>query len=166
MRDAQGLQWGHRFTSVETRRFPVPPAAMQNASMGPPIYIGGNMSAFLPAYRVLIQLQWGHRFTSVETADVIVPVPLPKTLQWGHRFTSVETNTLLYRADIVQVASMGPPIYIGGNKSNPVYGDFHNSRLQWGHRFTSVETGWTWTPEACVWSASMGPPIYIGGNRR
>jgi len=137
---------------------------MQNASMGPPIYIGGNMSAFLPAYRVLIQLQWGHRFTSVETADVIVPVPLPKTLQWGHRFTSVETNTLLYRADIVQVASMGPPIYIGGNKSNPVYGDFHNSRLQWGHRFTSAETRVLICHLPMKVTASMGPPIYIGGN--
>ena len=36
------LQWGHRFTSVETAEYPEPTGGSGRASMGPPIYIGGN----------------------------------------------------------------------------------------------------------------------------
>ena len=60
------LQWGHRFTSVETASFRV-------------------------IFSRFPRLQWGHRFTSVETfLKPIQTIGLIK-LQWGHRFTSVET---------------------------------------------------------------------------
>jgi len=36
------LQWGHRFTSVETRKEIDVNMVRAIASMGPPIYIGGN----------------------------------------------------------------------------------------------------------------------------
>ncbi len=60
-------------------------------------------------------------------------------LQWGHRFTSVETQIKDSALLIGDRASMGPPIYIGGNSINPL----RRSRVS---------------------MASMGPPIYIGGN--
>ena len=39
------------------------------ASMGPPIYIGGNLVANLATNLTILALQWGHRFTSVETRE-------------------------------------------------------------------------------------------------
>ena len=38
------LQWGHRFTSVETFNNRIIHSPFNSASMGPPIYIGGNVS--------------------------------------------------------------------------------------------------------------------------
>jgi len=131
--------------------------------MGPPIYIGGNYSYYrdpdpqrscfngatdLHRWKLLLVgrisqppelLQWGHRFTSVETFTRLADPALKASLQWGHRFTSVET--ISQRLDIYETsdASMGPPIYIGGNNEKAI------DRL--AHR-----------------QASMGPPIYIGGN--
>ncbi len=60
-------------------------------------------------------------------------------LQWGHRFTSVETQPPSLADEVDALASMGPPIYIGGN-SEP--------DEEWLRKHV----------------ASMGPPIYIGGN--
>ena len=62
-------------------------------------------------------------------------------------------------------ASMGPPIYIGGNKRNIFHVGMESARLQWGHRFTSVETSPFANHVIQLKRASMGPPIYIGGNR-
>ena len=60
-------------------------------------------------------------------------------LQWGHRFISVETKENRRDPYQLSIASMGPPIYIGGNLQLSVY-------------------------VLDRYSASMGPPIYIGGN--
>ena len=108
------------------------------ASMGPPIYIGGN-EEFLAQFETFLMLQWGHRFTSVET-NVFRFSPFTAggfngatdlhrwkltlrseswlrrlKLQWGHRFTSVETQVFQHLTVFQIQASMGPPIYIGGN---------------------------------------------------
>ncbi len=132
--------------------------------MGPPIYIGGNFDGFLDNGFFNNRLQWGHRFISVETAEAdgspmpdgrlqwghrFISVETTKwsvrqysigiALQWGHRFISVETTELPRLLDALELASMGPPIYIGGNSQ--AY------RIRDGGD-----------------PASMGPPIYIGGN--
>ncbi len=109
------LQWGHRFTSVET---PTAPSCFPSSQ----------------------KLQWGHRFTSVETCSWKPTSRSLVTLQWGHRFTSVETSSTFYVTVENWTASMGPPIYIGGNEGRI-------RRLDPADR------------------ASMGPPIYIGGNK-
>ena len=109
------------------------------ASMGPPIYIGGNHPAS--------SCDWDRPRASMGPPIYIGGngehqelVPLPRV-----RFNGA---TDLYRwklphdrahAHAQQSASMGPPIYIGGNG------------IQGGTSFNSVV-------------ASMGPPIYIGGN--
>ena len=163
------LQWGHRFTSVETVQPPQPPRLPVHASMGPPIYIGGNCPEKNPEAACPPGLQWGHRFTSVETGSLRVSggrgwrrfngatdlhrwkqVPIPGVvwdelmLQWGHRFTSVETGTPAPGGGGVGGASMGPPIYIGGNLPSVCLGKSQWNTLQWGHRFTSVETRLYW----------------------
>ncbi len=87
------LQWGHRFTSVETEHPDDDQPLLDEASMGPPIYIGGNRPRFRRPRPRRRRLQWGHRFTSVETwKPSAVLAPRTRALQWGHRFTSVETG--------------------------------------------------------------------------
>jgi len=156
--------------------------------MGPPIYIGGNRYDVLHIGRKHSRLQWGHRFTSVETkcsGKTRSPIvsfngatdlhrwkrvlnragsPHIPALQWGHRFTSVETGTqsMVWKGKLD--ASMGPPIYIGGNTFIFLYICLRANALQWGHRFTSVETADGARGGLLAAGASMGPPIYIGGN--
>ncbi len=109
------------------------------ASMGPPIFIGGNPSTrqthpemprgfngatdfhrwkCTSGAKLMIApnvLQWGHRFSSVEMGSKLSRPPWRKRLQWGHRFSSVEIILLCHFRQLVQLASMGPPIFIGGN---------------------------------------------------
>jgi len=125
---------------VETGTRKTPCRSGTRASMGPPIYIGGNcdvlsrvmstskcfngatdLHRWKPSQGWLcrnftIPLQWGHRFTSVETSEHVIVLVEQFALQWGHRFTSVET--LVARPSCC----------------------FTFLKLQWGHRFTSVET--------------------------
>ena len=184
------------------------------ASMGPPIFIGGNscsppcsppqLSRFNGAtdfhrwkcanpQRIAargVKLQWGHRFSSVEIPCVRLARSSHSALQWGHRFSSVEiglhpplqpggplasmgppifiggNEQVARERPAADVASMGPPIFIGGNVSGnsvtwpDVFG------LQWGHRFSSVEITVTGDLDIGGQLASMGPPIFIGGNGR
>ena len=132
--------------------------------MGPPIYIGGNpknppsravryarfngatdlyrwkLSVTMTAPTMATGLQWGHRFISVETVSDGDEQENIEPLQWGHRFISVETPARAARLDARLPASMGPPIYIGGNMNNSLFSCTARVMLQWGHRFISVET--------------------------
>jgi len=85
-------------------------------------------------------------------------------LQWGHRFISVETDFVPVMGNRGDHASMGPPIYIGGNAGmdRGVRGAGSASMvppIYIGGNFLSLL--WPWMPPH---GASMGPPIYIGGN--
>ena len=182
------LQWGHRFSSVEMAAPHGQIGIVRRASMGPPIFIGGNDSTVSDANRggacfngatdfhrwklarrtissnASMTLQWGHRFSSVEIIETVNDINCFLTLQWGHRFSSVE---MLYPAARMSVCSL----------------------LQWGHRFSSVEIcltmcrirrrshGFNGATDFHRWKslrvlarcqasagASMGPPIFIGGN--
>jgi len=99
----------------------------------------------------------------VETIKSPKKNPQEAKLQWGHRFTSVETNYVICFQKSPILASMGPPIYIGGNvmvtdnnQSGPVAS--MGPPIYIGGNFgVEVEM-------ECDNDASMGPPIYIGGN--
>jgi len=134
------LQWGHRFTSVETNHHA--PTGIQPvvASMGPPIYIGGNMS-------LLTQI------IQIRGASMGPPIYIGGNAKKGRI------------KNIYLIASMGPPIYIGGNFLYKRERVFEMLQLQWGHRFTSVETAQCREVDCLPPGASMGPPIYIGGNK-
>ncbi len=120
----------------------------------------------VPLLDIQAGLQWGHRFISVETVIWRISTPgfwrcfngatdlyrwkrvgpvltklASNLLQWGHRFISVETGAGVDVPEQRRGASMGPPIYIGGNRL------LHRP-----------------PPRGLI--ASMGPPIYIGGNRK
>jgi len=130
------LQWGHRFSSVESASTPASVllygrfngatdfhrwketyARVQTedrgASMGPPIFIGGKrvQGGALVQYS---RLQWGHRFSSVERRATRAPSSVARSLQWGHRFSSVESLVVFAVDAQERRASMGPPIFIGG----------------------------------------------------
>ena len=132
------LQWGHRFSSVEIprpRRFPRSP---RPASMGPPIFIGGNLRGFRPFRRsrsasmgppifiggndsgsprtscITASFNGATDFHRWKSAPTMEERAMSNQLQWGHRFSSVEIS----------------------------HDDAHDAkplRLQWGHRFSSVE---------------------------
>ena len=113
----EALQWGHRFISVETCPYPTGNRGHSEASMGPPIYIGGNSKNSTKNGSNITPLQWGHRFISVETKVEMGHFMPIIWLQWGHRFISVETANYCALMSLFVTASMGPPIYIGGNSS-------------------------------------------------
>jgi len=160
---------------------------LPRASMGPPIFIGGNglltISCTPNGYSFNgaadfhrrkyerrqhetingIWLQWGRRFSSAEISERRDPHCLPnrrfngaadfhrrkckftgkpfdpsRELQWGRRFSSAEMLVASPENEQQKGASMGPPIFIGGNLcvcqyARPVM------MLQWGRRFSSAE---------------------------
>ncbi len=86
----------------------------EGASMGPPIYIGGNIPIPLQ-YITIARLQWGHRFTSVETQRWTDQAATKRRFNGAtdlHRWKRKGWNMPL---NFSGWASMGPPIYIGGN---------------------------------------------------
>ncbi len=133
------LQWGHRFTSVETEYYPSGLKERQ------------------------VWLQWGHRFTSVETLTMAHEESPEKRLQWGHRFTSVETVNW-GTTKFFPISFNGATDLHRWKRSNARGNQRPDCELQWGHRFTSVETQCSASAGHGCGRASMGPPIYIGGN--
>ena len=111
-----------------------------NASMGPPIYIGGNWRFTVTLQRILPGLQWGHRFTSVETENVVRRVHPPVCASMGPPIYIGGNAPVSGIGQLLLKASMGPPIYIGGNPPASFTHRGVKTPLQWGHRFTSVET--------------------------
>jgi len=108
------------------------------ASMGPPIFIGGN-TIRRPRPTLFCSLQWGRRFSSAEIGN------LPRKRKDRGSFNgAADFHRRKYagrRQELIGavVASMGPPIFIGGN-------------MKAGARRGTTR------------KASMGPPIFIGGN--
>ena len=116
------LQWGHRFTSVETN------------------FIEEEIKEGK-------KLQWGHRFTSVETVIKSISYCKIIWLQWGHRFTSVETILFSHINPESLYSFNGATDLHRWKPTQVVPGDINMLLLQWGHRFTSVET-WRPVPES------------------
>jgi len=109
--------------------------------MGPPIFIGGNVRVRNKPRHAAQSFngatdfhRWKYERGQREPSDDM-------WLQWGHRFSSVEIAVGLGIVACLQKASMGPPIFIGGNGLKRRFVGFGDS-------------------------ASMGPPIFIGGNHR
>ena len=123
------LQWGHRFSSVE-----IGPAPLYMKK-----YFGFNGAtdfhrwkclAVLHQENVAMVLQWGHRFSSVEiAAQFCDALGVVVVLQWGHRFSSVEMSCLLAIGTVRDRASMGPPIFIGGNVVPPTHSGMSSTRF-------------------------------------
>jgi len=108
-------------------------------------------------------------------------------LQWGRRFSSAETILDAARARSHELASMGPPILVGGDvallagetgsnwlqwgrrfssaETSPEHLDAATAMmLQWGRRFSSAETARPARDLRAGLAASMGPPILVGGD--
>ena len=61
------------------------------------------------------RLQWGRRFSSAEISFWGASPINSFLLQWGRRFSSAEISIVLCSDWNIYLASMGPPIFIGGN---------------------------------------------------
>ncbi len=91
-----------------------------SASMGPPIFIGGNFNRtvfrleYLPSFNGAADF---HRRKSGKAGGAHCPCA---KLQWGRRFSSAEINGARVMHFLMLRASMGPPIFIGGNVTNNV----------------------------------------------
>jgi len=113
------LQWGHRFSSVES-------AVCRTRTSSRKCFNGATDF---------------HRW---KVAWMEANYTQEQWLQWGHRFSSVESCNLPSAPLRDQPASMGPPIFIGGKGARAEQKRIAKA-LQWGHRFSSVErpnTGW------------------------
>ena len=134
----QMLQWGHRFSSVEMTCAWWTLRTRYRFNGATDFHRWKSDGAGREGH-CHTRLQWGHRFSSVEM-EASRPRSSPQSpLQWGHRFSSVEIPGRSGCQCTHARASMGPPIFIGGNG-----GPGH----AWGAGI----------------GASMGPPIFIGGN--
>ena len=205
---AAGLQWGRRFSSAEICLGPVAvhaqPAGFngaadfhrrkcrdviifvrrrQHASMGPPIFIGGNhlgvrekrvggAASMGPPIFIGGNSTETHSATAAGTASMGPPIFIGGNTRPCTRCTNC------------CAASMGPPIFIGGNSKSsvttgsdprlmPIFiggngaswpgvaaatcfngaADFHRRKYPDGR-----------AEQTCLDRASMGPPIFIGGN--
>ena len=131
--------------------------------MGPPIFIGGNLPSKCAervgdvsfngaadfhrrkyvhapwARRPHAALQWGRRFSSAEMTYTDGDPIYAAWLQWGRRFSSAEMVKCAGKIVEDDNASMGPPIFIGGNSNPRSFAHAKWSSLQWGRRFSSAE---------------------------
>ena len=107
--------------------------------MGPPIFIGGNRAFGGGRAFQFTGFNGAADFHRRKCRNTKRMATMSCWLQWGRRFSSAEIcryENGVYRN---RAASMGPPIFIGGNNAiGPAGADVH--------------------------AASMGPPIFIGGN--
>ena len=87
------LQWGRRFSSAEIYTVRVADTLLRFASMGPPIFIGGNYKVCGTYRKESPALQWGRRFSSAEIDGQTQISNAGLLLQWGRRFSSAEMLT-------------------------------------------------------------------------
>jgi len=130
--------------------------------MGPPLFSGGNLCLLdIFVTSLLLQwgrrcsaaemiessmflanrdgLQWGRRCSAAEIAHREADGVIKALLQWGRRCSAAEIASILMFDNTKTHASMGPPLFSGGNETH------------------------FWV-RPCAFRASMGPPLFSGGN--
>ena len=133
------LQWGHRFSAMETCREYAGEHLLLDASMGPPLFSDGDRRN-----HALVVLQ-SNRFNGATAFQRWRPGAVGDTpyadseLQWGHRFSAMET------------------LWEEGDETTLWL-------LQWGHRFSAMETVRANGADAVLIRASMGPPLFSDGD--
>ena len=187
-RHAHLLQWGHRFSSVEMRAqrymcwcarggfngatdFHRWKCGVRRrvtllrigASMGPPIFIGGNWSC-TPLYQTPpISFngatdfhRWKYPFVCVKGTDPSgfngatdfhrwkclsrhSSMSRIFSLQWGHRFSSVEMLSRYTKRNRCRRRFNGATDFHRWKSTRAARRTSGHQRLQWGHRFSSVE---------------------------
>ncbi len=88
------LQLGHGFFSVETVQPGQALTSIYSASIGPRIFLRGNVNCRCTIVPIVEELQLGHGFFSVETSLRVGAGHRKNQLQLGHGFFSVETSTM------------------------------------------------------------------------
>ena len=108
------LQWGHRFSAMETR-------TTFTASATPAFLQWGHRLSAMETRKSVncgisgLILQWGHRLSAMETSSLYTKDDLQVDLQWGHRLSAMETGLVDFTAKRGAKPSMGPPPFGDGN---------------------------------------------------
>ena len=115
--------------------------ACEAASMGPPLFSGGNALDAARISAALPVLQWGRRCSAAEMMISGVGGQNANVLQWGRRCSAAEMREEIN-------SGMGQAIW-----------------LQWGRRCSAAEMLVSAIKQAPGMKASMGPPLFSGGNQ-
>ena len=134
--------------------------------MGPPIFIGGNMVTYIDYGACYTQLQWGRRFSSAEmrTKDGSL-ISLTARFNGAADFHRRKLGRIIAQHRGDRQASMGPPIFIGGNVAHVQHGHMHPRHASMGPPIIIGGNHHRRPLEFARHLASMGPPIFIGGNK-
>ncbi len=161
-RNARVLQWGRRCSAAERSALP----------------LAGHRSS---------ALQWGRRCSAAESGEGGIASFWPHQLQWGRRCSAAERKVLRLERWPNLSASMGPPLFCGGENVLCEQVDNADLTLQWGRRCSAAEStradaslprhqGFNGAaavlrrregrraPVHRGCPASMGPPLFCGGE--
>ncbi len=132
------LQWGRRFSSAEIYASICVLDNASKASMGPPIFIGGNPARTCTARTCATRFNGAADFHRRKWCASIWTRTRPKSFNGAADFHRRKLIHLIRKNFFCSIASMGPPIFIGGNplSASPF---FFIRKLQWGRRFSSAE---------------------------
>src|SRR6185312_4211408 len=153
---------------------------------GPPLFSGGNLCLLdIFVTSLLLQwgrrcsaaemiessmflanrdgLQWGRRCSAAEIAHREADGVIKALLQWGRRCSAAEIASILMFDNTSAHASMGPPLFSGGNRrraghERPTPPSFNGAAAVQRRKF------WHRGERHRGSTASMGPPLFSGGN--
>ncbi len=134
------LQWGHRFTSVETDDFlKIDVSYFKGFNGATDLHRWKPVEGIKPSIEIQL-LQWGHRFTSVETGDN--PIRPSEARSSFNGATDLHRWKLINHLPIIKnpVSFNGATDLHRWKRRHTKTWNRKRSKLQWGHRFTSVET--------------------------
>ncbi len=132
--------------------------------MGPPLFSGGNEPR--DKRRCAVSgLQWGRRFSAAEMFEGFGTLVPREVLQWGRRFSAAEMHPRTGQGAGRHWASMGPPLFSGGNTViRACIADLPAASMG-PPLFSGGNTLRDAHLKQRATQASMGPPLFSGGNR-
>ena len=184
------LQWGRRFSAAEIPDQPRLAHLEVLASMGPPLFSGGNGNRIHQNALDWTCFNGAAAFQRRKFDAAGLGGGHSRWLQWGRRFSAAEIGHEMSQQLHCFDASMGPPLFSGGNRHHgraehplrrasmgpPLFsggnGETHGHRhgvcasLQWGRRFSAAEIPQRARHQELASDPSMGPPLFSGGNAR
>ena len=183
------LQWGHAFSSVESKPADCKFPAAVPASMGPRFFKRGERGVLCRVCVCRLWLQWGHAFSSVERSLPALHQGQTNPASMGPRFFKRGERRRRGGEQREERASMGPRFFKRGesycsDSCHRACSCFNGATLfqawralppgerppprgrgQWGHAFSSVESSRCHARRAAVGThASMGPRFFKRGE--
>ena len=161
--DAEGLQWGHAFSGMDTGFRIRRERHVHIASMGPCPFRYGYLDAPPPVHHVAVASMGPCPFRHGYKQAIWLSHAVTYTLQWGHALSGMDTKTVLAMIEQLDIASMGPcPFRHGysnsrrrscadntasmgpcpfrhGYRDGSKTIELRKRLLQWGHAFSGMD---------------------------